>query len=133
MNEHWDVLVVDDEPVVRDAIARVLSGEGLYAVCVGSGEDALEHAALEHCRLVICDLMLPGMSGLEVLGAIRARRPRVPLLAITGYATSEVAASAVNIGGTTFLAKPFDPDELLEKVRRVLEHEDGAREKEERS
>jgi DNA-binding NtrC family response regulator len=126
MSERWDVLVVDDEPVVRDAVARVLEEEGLRVACVGSGAEALAHEALGDCRLVICDLMLPGMPGLELMSAIRARRPGSPILAITGYATGEVAARAVSAGATTFLAKPFDHDELLDKVRRALERTDVA-------
>jgi DNA-binding NtrC family response regulator len=126
MSARWDVLVVDDEPVVRDAVTRVLTEEGLRVACVASGEDALAHEALAECRLVICDLMLPGMPGLELMSAIRLRRPGTPILAITGYATGEVAARAASAGATTFLAKPFDHDELLDQVRRVLERTDVA-------
>lgn len=126
MSVNWDVLVVDDEPVVREAVALVLEAEGWSAACVGCGAEALAHAALADCRLVICDLMLPGMPGLELIGAIRARRPGLPILAITGYATGEVAARAADAGATLFLAKPFDHDELLEVVRHVLEQKDVA-------
>jgi two-component system C4-dicarboxylate transport response regulator DctD len=126
MNAHWDLLVVDDEPVVRSALARVLEAEGWRTACVGSGAEALAHEALAGCRLVICDLMLPGLPGLELMRAIRSRRPGLPILAITGYATDEVAARSANAGATMFLAKPFDHDELLEKVRHVLEQRDVA-------
>ncbi len=126
MSARWEVLVVDDEPVVRDIVARVLAAAGMRAVGVASGEDALAHEALADCRLVICDLMLPGLSGLDLLSAIRARRPDLPVLAITGYATREVADRSESAGATMFLAKPFDHDELLEKVRHVLERTDVA-------
>lgn len=126
MTGHPDVLVIDDEPVVRDAVVRVLALESWSAECVGSAEEALAHPALAHCRLVVCDLMLPGLSGLELMSAIRARRAGLPVLAITGYATRDVAAEAVAAGATEFLAKPFDPDELLAKVRHVLGTGDDA-------
>jgi DNA-binding response OmpR family regulator len=132
MNTPWAVLIVDDEPVVREGVARVLADEALPAATAGCGEEALAHPALAGCRLVICDLMLPGMSGLELMSAIRARRADVPILAITGYATREARAAAVSAGATDFLSKPFDPDELLEKVRRVLPST-GVAGKEERS
>jgi DNA-binding NtrC family response regulator len=126
MSARWDLLVVDDEPVVRDALARVLHAEGWRTACVGSGAEALAHEALAECRLVICDLMLPGLPGLELMRVIRARRPEVPILAITGYPTDEVAARSASAGATMFLAKPFDHDEVLEKVRHVLEQKDAA-------
>ncbi|MEQ1833070.1 MAG: response regulator [Candidatus Eisenbacteria bacterium] len=116
----FDVLVVDDEPVVRDAVARMLASEALRAVCVDRGERALTHRALDACRLLVCDLMMPGMSGLDLIRAVRARRPGLPVLAITGYATPEVAAQVAESGATEFLAKPFDPEELLVKVRHIL-------------
>lgn len=132
MSARWDVLVVDDERVVRDAVLRVLEGEGLRAVGVASAEECLAHEALADCRLVICDLMLPGLPGLDLIQAIRARRAGVAILAITGYATGEVATRAASAGATLFLAKPFDHDELSDQVRRVLQRTDAAS-KEERS
>ena len=132
MSARWDVLVVDDETVVRDAVARVLGAEGLRVTCVAGAAEALAHPGLADCRLVICDLMLPGLPGLELMRAIRGRRPGLPILAITGYATGEVAARAATAGATLFLAEPFDHDELLEKVRHVLGQTDVAGKKEER-
>lgn len=126
MSGAWDVLVVDDEPVVRDAAALVLGQAGLRVALAADGEAALAHPALEHCRLVICDLMLPGWDGLEVVARIRARRPHVPIVLVTGYATQASADLALATGATAFLAKPFDEEELLDKVRRVLEGTDVA-------
>jgi DNA-binding NtrC family response regulator len=120
------VLVVDDEPVVRDAVRRVLEDAGLRVAVERSGEDALASEALDGCRLVICDVMLPGMSGIELVAAIRVRDPHLPVITMTGYATADVEAQSRRVGATTFLAKPFDQDELLDLVRRVLERTDVA-------
>ena len=116
------VLVVDDEPVVRDAIRRVLEAEGMQVALASSGEEALHDDALTDCELLLCDLMLPGMSGIEVVRAVRARRPDLPIVAITGYATGEVRAAAEAAGASDFLSKPFDHSELLDRVRGALEH-----------
>ena len=126
MNADWDVLVIDDEPVVRDAIRLVLGEEGLRVAGADSAEGAVAHPALARCRLVICDLMLPGQSGLEALRAIRAARPSVPIVMITGYATSANADRVLEAGATAFLAKPFDDSELLSLVRQVLTVSPGA-------
>lgn len=120
MTPSWDVLVVDDEPVVRDAIRLVLEHDGLRVAVARDGEIALLHPALSDCRLVFCDLMLPGRSGLEILSEIRRRRPDVPIVAITGYPTADQAARSLAAGATNFLAKPFDATELMELIRRVL-------------
>jgi two-component system C4-dicarboxylate transport response regulator DctD len=126
MSGRWDVLVVDDEPVVRDAARLVLEQEGLRVALAPDGESALAHEALGECRLVLCDMMMPGRDGLEVVAEIRARRPDVAIVLITGYATSENASRALQAGATAFLAKPFDEAELLDQVRRVLEPTDDA-------
>ena len=126
MSSDWDVLVIDDEAVVRDAARLILGAEGLRVAVAADGEEGLAHEALDQCRVVLCDVMLPGRDGFEVVADIRARRPDVPIVVITGYATTAMAARALDSGATAFLAKPFDEAELLEHVRRVLERTDAA-------
>jgi DNA-binding response OmpR family regulator len=121
-----DILVVDDEPVVADAIRLVLGDAGLEVVAAPDAETALAHPALGLCRLVICDLMLPGLSGLDALRAIRARRPGLPIVMTTGYATPEQEELLLAAGAAAFLPKPFDDAELLALVRRVLPRTDAA-------
>jgi DNA-binding NtrC family response regulator len=120
MSGGWDVLVVDDEPVVCDAIRRVLEPEGVRVATAPSAEAALAHPALATCRLVVCDLMLKGQTGLDLARAIRALHPALPIAVISGYATRENADRALEAGATAFLAKPFDVSELLDLVRRSL-------------
>ena len=120
MSPAWDVLVVEDEPVVREAICRVLEHHGLRVAEASDGVAALLHPALHECRLVLCDLMLPGRSGFEVVSEIRRRRPEIPVVAITGCPTAENQSRASQAGATAFLAKPFDVGELLEWTPRVL-------------
>jgi DNA-binding NtrC family response regulator len=118
--EH-DVLVIDDEEVVREGIARLLAADGLSVATASDAASGLAHPALAHCRVALCDLMLPDRSGLELLREARARRPDLPLIAITGYATREQMELAEAAGASLFLPKPFDEDELLSAVRRALE------------
>ncbi len=132
MNDDCDVLVVDDEPVVRDAIAMVLDDAGYRVVTVNDAESALVHPAFLDCRLVICDLMLPGRSGFDTLRAMRLMRPNLPFVMITGYATHENSAGALDAGATAFLAKPFDDSELLTLVRHALAHAHAAGEEDAR-
>lgn len=118
--EGWDVLVIDDAPVVLDAIGRVLGAEGLRVAVAADGESALAHPAAATCRLVLLDLMLPDRPGDEVLRAFRARRPDLPVVVITGYATRESARRAMEGGAADYLPKPFEESELLAVVRRAL-------------
>ena len=126
MSQYWDVLVVDDEPVVRDAVRLILREAGLSVAAAEDAEAALAHAALATCRLVICDMMLPGLSGLEAVRAFRRQRPALPIVLITGYATAGTEAQSADAGATAFLAKPFDDTELLTLVRHALEPTDVA-------
>lgn len=115
-----DVLVIDDEPVVRDAVQRVLEANGLRVATADDAASGLAHAALAACRLVLCDLMLPDGSGFEVVAEVARRRPGVPVLVITGYATAEHAARAQQAGAAGFLAKPFEARELMDAVQGAL-------------
>ena len=126
MSATWDVLVIDDEPVVRGAVRLVLEAEGLSVALADDAAGALAHPGLATCRLVLCDMMLPGANGLELVRELRRRRPDAPIVLITGFATAENAARAIDAGASAFLAKPFDDTELLEQVRAVLGRTDVA-------
>lgn len=129
MSTACDVLVVDDEQVVRDAIALVLGDAGLAVKSVPDIETALADPALAVCRLAICDLMLPGVSGAEAVAALRGARPELPVLVITGYATPAHAERVRAAGAIEFLPKPFDDVELLNLVRRALAGDDAGEER----
>jgi DNA-binding NtrC family response regulator len=116
----WDVLVIDDESVVCSGIRKVLEGDGLRVATVERAADALGHRAVSTCRLVLCDLLLPDGSGTDLIQAFHRRRPGLPVLLITGYATPDQERQALAAGAAAFLAKPFDEAELLEIVRKAL-------------
>jgi DNA-binding NtrC family response regulator len=128
MSAAWDVLVIDDEPVIRDAVRLVLGSEGFRVAEAETAGAALAHDALRDCRLVLCDMMLPNADGVELVREMRRRRPELAIVLITGYATAEHAARAIEAGASAFLAKPFDDVELMDLVRQVLPRTDAARE-----
>jgi len=127
MARRCDVLVVDDEPVVRDAVRLVLAGEGLVVAQAATGSEALASPLLDECRLVLCDLMLPDISGIDLVRSLRRARPEVPVILITGYPTAENAQTAIGSGASEFLPKPFTEEELTAVVRRVLKEKEESR------
>jgi DNA-binding NtrC family response regulator len=116
------VLVVDDEPLIRDTIAEYLSQEGFDVVSSASGEEALEQATSRRFDVALCDVQLPGMDGLELLGRLHRVSPETFVLLITAYATVENAVEAFQRGAHDYLMKPILLDEVLAKVRRLLAH-----------
>jgi len=112
-------LVVDDEPIVRLGLKVTL--ENLCAVRLAEdGEQALEILKQEPIHVVLLDLILPGMNGIEVLRRIRQTRPYLPVILLTGYGTFDVLKQAVSLQVTGYIEKPFDFEELKERVNAVL-------------
>jgi DNA-binding NtrC family response regulator len=116
------VLIVDDEPLIRETLAEYLSQEGLHVVSCGSGEEALERAANQRFDVVLCDVQLPGIDGLELLDRLRRLSPETFVLLITAYATVENAVEAFQRGAHDYLMKPILLDEVSSKLRRLLAH-----------
>jgi len=129
-NVRCDVMVVDDEQVVRAGVRDVLGVYGLRVATAKDSVSALAHPALDRCRLVLCDLVLGDDSGLELIGRLKQRRPQMLVISITGYATREQKALARSAGADGFLAKPFDESELIGVVRAALESTERAEEEE---
>ncbi len=119
---HSRILVVDDEAVIREALRRILESDGHETICVSSGYTALEKVQEQTFNLVITDLKMPGMNGIEVLKSIKVLQPSVPIIIITGYATVETAVDAIKQGAFDYLAKPFTPKQVKELAQRALEH-----------
>jgi len=118
--ERARILVVDDEEVIREGLKRILNGE-LYAVeTCSSGYNAIELLQQRKYDLIITDLKMPGMSGIEVLKGVRTLQPYIPVILITGYASIDTAVEAMKNGASDYIAKPFTPDLLQEKVINAL-------------
>jgi DNA-binding NtrC family response regulator len=122
MNERTErILVADDDNVIREGLHRVLSLENFEVETVNNGHAALQRLGQERFKLLITDLKMPGMDGLEVLESIRKVQPELPVILITGYAAIDNAVKAMKNGATDYLAKPFNNDEIVEKVKSALE------------
>jgi DNA-binding NtrC family response regulator len=122
------ILVVDDEPLIRDTLAEFLQQEGFEVVSCGSGEAALERAGERPFDLVLCDINLPGIDGLDVLERLLQLDPEVFVVLITAYATVETAVEAFQKGAQDYLMKPILLPEAGRKIRRLLEQRDVRRE-----
>jgi two-component system, sensor histidine kinase and response regulator len=116
-----NILVIDDEVGMREGCRRALTSQGFRVSTAEHGMEGLRKLREEPFSLVLLDAMMPGMSGVELLPAIREHDPDIVPIMITGYATVELAAQAMKQGAYDFLPKPFTLDELLNVVHRGLE------------
>ena len=116
------ILVVDDDDNLRWVVQTQLEDAGYEAATAADGRAAL--AAIQESRpaLVLTDLKMPGMSGLELLKKIRADDPEVPVIMITAFGTIQNAVEAVKSGAYDYLTKPIDYEDLLLGVKRALDH-----------
>jgi signal transduction histidine kinase len=115
------ILIIDDEEIVIDSCLAVLEGAGYQIVTAPDGTEGLKQAREATPDLVLVDLMMPGISGFEVLEGMRSIDPTIVTIVITGYSTVESAVEAMKRGAFDFLPKPFNPDELRMIVQRGLE------------
>ncbi|MGB3795770.1 MAG: sigma-54 dependent transcriptional regulator [Alteraurantiacibacter sp.] len=127
-----DILVVDDERDIRDLVAGVLSDEGYDCRTAGDSDSALAMIDERRPSLVLLDVWLHGspMDGLEVLDAIKAREPNLPVIIFSGHGNVDTAVSAVSRGAMDFIEKPFEAEKLLHLVARATETERLRRENE---
>ncbi|MDX1777391.1 MAG: sigma-54 dependent transcriptional regulator [Thermodesulfobacteriota bacterium] len=116
-----NVLVVDDEKIMQESCCRVLEKEGYTVSSADSGEAALEQCDRKSFDLVLLDLKMPGMGGIEALKRLKEMDPEVTILIMTGYPSIETAVRAIKLGAYDYITKPFTPDTLRLAVSRVLE------------
>ncbi len=115
------ILVVDDEDIVRTSCNRALTPEGYEVKMARNGLDGLKMASEEHFDLVLTDLKMPDMDGIEVLRKIKEQWPGVEVIIITGYQTVDTAVKAIKLGAFDYIEKPFTPDALVAAVTKALE------------
>ncbi len=115
------ILIVDDEPIARENLDYVLRKEGFASVCVDSGVKALQELKSGEFDLVMTDLRMPGMDGMEVVEHVRTHYPDTEVIVITGYATVTSAVEAMQKGAFYYLPKPYQIDEVRILVHQALE------------
>jgi len=114
------ILVVDDEVTVCKSIRQALLREDYEIDMAYSGEEALAKEAEQSYDVMIIDLMMPGMSGMDLLKMVKSRSPKVRLIMVTGYPTVRNTLQAMQLGAVDFLPKPFLPSTLRNLVATVL-------------
>ncbi len=117
------VMVVDDEEVIREILSDFLTMEGFQVITACDGEHALEQLDAHPINLVISDLKMPRMGGLELLANVREIHPEVVTLIMTGYGTVETAIEAMKRGAFDYVLKPFKVEEVMHTVRRGIEQQ----------
>ena len=110
------VLLVDDEVEFVQTVAKRLERNKLSVQAVHSGDDALRHLADNPTDVVVLDVKMPGMGGIEALREIKARQPLVEVIMLTGHASVEAAIDGMELGAFDYLMKPVEFDELLYKI-----------------
>jgi DNA-binding response OmpR family regulator len=118
------VLVVEDDPTVREVVVRYLERDGLDVTAVGDGESALVEAARRWPDLVVLDLMLPQLDGFEVCRRLRATAP-VPVIMLTARGDEDDRVMGLELGADDYVSKPFSPRELAARVKAVLRRAAG--------
>jgi DNA-binding NtrC family response regulator len=112
-----NVLLVDDEVEFLETLVKRMKKRNVKVVGVKSGEEALEFLSQNPLDVVVLDVRMPGMDGIETLREIKKRHPLVEVIMLTGHANMEVAVQGMELGAFDYLMKPMDIDELLYKVQ----------------
>jgi two-component system NtrC family response regulator len=120
-DERRVVLVIEDKKSMAEMLARTLEEEGYRAVTAPGGEEGLALAQTSRVDLVLTDLKLPGISGLEALKKLKEKRPLLPVIMMTAFGSIETAVEAVKAGAYDFLTKPFDTSHMLVLIEKALE------------
>lgn len=116
------ILVVDDEKRIRDACHKMLTQEGFEVALAENGRLALDMIEEKHYDIILLDLMMPDVSGMEVLDQVKMRHADTVIIVITGYATLEHSIQAMKKGAFDFISKPFSPQELRDVIAKAIEY-----------
>jgi len=122
------ILVVDDERAIQDTLAWCLRNDGHGVRTAGSGEEAMAVMADQTFDLIVSDIIMPGLSGVDLLRKAHVLQPQTLFVLITAFATVETAVEALREGASDYIVKPFKFDELRLRVRRLLEHQAASQE-----
>jgi len=115
------ILIVDDEESIRDILYRKLKAEGYYCDVAADGKEALRKVATKDFDLVLTDIKMPGLSGMEVLSQLITERPDISVVMITAVVDTKTAVDAMKLGAYDYVTKPFDLDDVSMRVKRALE------------
>jgi two-component system response regulator FixJ len=115
-----NVFVVDDEPMVRKALKQSLESLNVHVICFPIPQLCLDALKDERCDLLITDVNMPEITGIELLEQVRSITPLVPVVVVTGFGSIPLAVQAVQMGAADFIEKPLDEEVLLPKIQKIL-------------
>jgi nitrogen regulation protein NR(I) len=121
MSNAAKILLIEDDAGIRDTLRRVLAEEGHEVAVEKRGDEGLARASKEPFNLVITDLKMPGLNGLELVRQLHASQPRLPIILVTAYGTTETAIEATKFGAYDYILKPFNVPGLLDLVRKAAD------------
>ncbi len=120
MSRPATILVVEDDPGAAESLQYVLEDEGHTVIAARTGEEGLALAGKERCDLVLTDLKLPGLSGLDLVKRLHTARARLPIILMTAHGTTEIAIEATRHGAFDYLLKPFEMPAMLDAIQKAL-------------
>jgi len=121
---HTRILIADDEEVMRDSLSDWLREDGYDVIAVASGAEAVEKVKSEPWSVLMVDLKMPGMDGMEVVRQVKKISPELPIIMVTAYATVDTAVQAMKEGAYDYIAKPFDPEQVGLAIRKIIAHQE---------
>jgi DNA-binding NtrC family response regulator len=121
MDEMIAVLIVDDEERFRHTLTKLLGVKGLTAASVGSGQEALAELGRNRYDVVLLDVRMPGMDGMQTLEGIKRIDPSAEVIILTGHASVDDAVELMRLGGSDYLLKPCPTEELMDKIMLAYE------------
>jgi DNA-binding NtrC family response regulator len=116
------ILVIDDEPLIRKMLAEFFSSQGFEIVGVEDGKAGIDLLKQRKFDLLLVDLSMPGIGGIDVLREVKDLDIRIPSIVLTGFGSIQSAVEAVRLGAYDYLTKPFNLDELMISVNRAFDH-----------
>ncbi len=122
MERSVNILVVDDEEIVRDSLSSWLEEDGYNVEAVESGKKALERLPGKEWDLMLVDLKMPGMDGIQLMDEVRKTNPDLLIIIMTAYATVDTAVKAMKKGAYDYFVKPFNPDDISLTIRKIVDH-----------
>ena len=122
MEKSVNILVVDDEEIVRDSLSSWLEEDGYRVESVESGKKALERLPAKDWDLMLVDLKMPGMDGIQLMDEVRKTHPDMLVIIMTAYATVDTAVKAMKKGAYDYFVKPFNPDDISLTIRKIVDH-----------
>ena len=127
------ILVVDDEDIVLDSCQAVLEEEDFEVMLVSSADKALEVMKDENITLLLIDVKMPKHDGMYLMNEVKRQWPHIPVIVMSGYYTTQTIKDAIKMGAAKFIAKPFEPEELIKAVYKIIKKEKNHGKKESNS